>query len=370
MAEARAKASLKAFWEKCREVFRIGHRNQNQDQDQPRPGLRILLTDGTSTTARQIAAILLKKGHKVHAICPPGKGLLRFMKRVKIHPLPPHAENRHWHIQVLALAQRLDIQVMIPTQDEVAILATRSYLYHDIGVSMTIPALTSLSLIMDKITAANTIRALTNFDQPRWRVISNNAELLSFSHDSPELFPAFVRQPLRTRGNEILVVYSQADLERLTTPWIENAFRREGPLSQLLVQGAVEGQLQNVQGIFNRGMMIKSHSWRRPDAAYRIDSKFASSRKESLPARHSFRAMLAYLGQRLCWTGPLAMELIELADTDTVLVMDVSPYLAEPMNAYLSGKDLVESILEIKTTEEHPEPNIQFNRINNRNDLG
>jgi hypothetical protein len=82
--------------------------------------MRVLLSDGSGLTARQVASELAAAGHQVGVLSPSRFVLTRFTRTVEaVHHVPPYGEDPwHWLDSALRVAQRHGYRVLFPTQEQ------------------------------------------------------------------------------------------------------------------------------------------------------------------------------------------------------------------------------------------------------------
>jgi len=104
------------------------------------------------------------------------------------------------------------------------------------------------------------------------------------------------------------------------------------------MQAAADGSLAMVQGIFQHGQLIACH------ANLRVleGAGGGAAIKESIE-HASIRSDLNRLGQALGWHGALSADVI--LTSGGPLYIDVNLRLVEPMNAHLSGVELVDALI-------------------------
>src|SRR5690348_910328 len=85
----------------------------------------ILLSDGAGLTARQTATVLARAGHRVEALSPAGLCLCRMTRHVrKVHDVPALGRDPFgWLEAALAVAERRGADVLLPVQEQVAVMA-------------------------------------------------------------------------------------------------------------------------------------------------------------------------------------------------------------------------------------------------------
>jgi hypothetical protein len=99
------------------------------------------------------------------------------------------------------------------------------------------------------------------------------------------------------------------------------------------------GPLAMVQTVFDQGRLIAFHT----NLRIRKGARGGASHKRSIGIPET-RRFLKELGAALRWHGALSADVI-LTDTGAS-VIDINPRLVEPMNAHLSGVDLVQALID------------------------
>jgi hypothetical protein len=108
----------------------------------------------------------------------------------------------------------------------------------------------------------------------------------------------------------------------------------------LIAQEQASGRLAMIQALADEGRLIAFHA----NARIREGAGGGASVKESLHLP-DLAAHVERLVRVLRWRGPISFDAI-LTDSGP-LVIDVNPRLVEPMNAWLSGVDLVGAMLDL-----------------------
>lgn len=140
---------------------------------------KILIIDGASSTSRQIATILNKKGHyQIHALYPPGyfpasvppAGRKRLIYPVdKMHFLKPVSEHRNyltWYDSVVDICEEHRIHYIIPQHDTMAIFAANLEHLKERGIYVHTPRLTSIHTIVDKLAMYRMLKDLQILHHP------------------------------------------------------------------------------------------------------------------------------------------------------------------------------------------------------------
>jgi hypothetical protein len=287
--------------------------------------MRILLTEGSGLTSRQVATRLGELGHAVEVLSSTGICISRFTRHVaRIHRVPPFGKSPlAWLDAARAVAAHRRIDVVFPTQEQVAVLAA----FPDrIGVPTIVPPFSALRRVQDKHTAYFTLAAL-GIPQPSTVFARTEADLASIVR-----FPVFVKKPVSTASSG---VRRADDAKELAA-----AARALGlGAAGVLVQERVEGALAMVQAVADEGRLIAWHA----NLRVREGASGGAAAKKSIH-EPAIGEHLATLVGGLRWRGPISLDAV-LTDDAGPMYIDVNPRLVEPRNAWLSGVDLVQKTL-------------------------
>jgi len=296
--------------------------------------MRILLTEGSGLTSRQVATLLGRRGHEVELLTSNPICLTRFTRYVrKVHEVPQFGgAPLAWFEAATAIARERSVDVLLPTQEQVAVLSAMRAM---LEVATIVPAFESLHRMQDKISAYRTLQAY-GMPQPAAVIVNNTRDL-----SCVERFPVFVKRPISTASAGVLKASSPAELAAAVESL--GGFGRE-----LLVQALAAGPLAMVQAVADCGRLIALHACTRIQEG--VGGGAAVKESTCIPG---MTAHLERLIDALKWHGPLSLDVILAAAGP--LVIDVNPRLVEPMNAFLAGVDLVGAILDL-ALDRHPPP--------------
>jgi len=288
--------------------------------------MRILLSEGSGLTSRQVAGQLGSLGHEVEILSSSKICLTRFTRHVRaVHEVPRFGLDPFgWLAAAERIAGERKTDLLFPTQEQVTVLsARRKYL----RVATIVPPFASLARVQDKISAFRTLKAI-GAPQPQTFVISSADDLRDVA-----TYPIFVKRPVSTASSGV---------RRATNAQELGAAAREFGLgqSELIAQSQASGPLAMVQAVADRGRLVAHHACLR----LREGVGGGASLKESI-ALPGLADMLARLVAALDWHGALSMDLI-VADGGPVII-DVNPRLVEPANALAAGVDLVAAMLDV-----------------------
>ena len=274
--------------------------------------MRVLLSDGSGLTARQTATQLAAGGHAVYVLSPDPICLTQFTRRVRrVFRVPAYrTDPLRWLAAALRVYRDAGMDVLLPTQEQVAVLAARAGLLRAAGVRTVVPSFAALAQVQDKISAAGTLAA-AGLAQPESTVLRTPEQAAAWDR-----FPVFLKQPIGTATTGVRRVSDRAGLAQAVPP---DAF----PAGGLLAQAPADGPLVMVQGVFAAGELVACHATLR----VREGASGGASHKRSLnlPAA---RADLARLGRHLGWHGALSADAI-LTSAGPCYI-DVNPRLVEP----------------------------------------
>src|SRR5215469_4084589 len=171
-------------------------------------GMKILLSDGSGLTARQVAGRLSESGHEVDVLSPEWLCLCRFTGRVRqVHRVPSYgADPLGWLDAALAVYLRGGFDLLFPTQEQVAVLSHAAGRLADAGIRTAVPSFEALRAVQDKVSASATLGAL-GVPQPTTAFIGSADDLRAWSS-----LPVFVKTPIGTATTGVRRIDSAAAL--------------------------------------------------------------------------------------------------------------------------------------------------------------
>jgi hypothetical protein len=288
----------------------------------------VLLSDGASLAARQSATLLSQAGHRVEALNPDPLCLCRLTRHVrKVHRVPGLGTDPFgWLEAALDVAARRQVDVLLPIQEQVAVMSLARERIANAGVLTAVPDFASLRQVQDKVSAFETLTRL-GLPQPRALVVTSREAL-----ESIDQLPVFVKTAVGT---------ASAGVRRVTTPAELRQYAAELDCRHgVLVQQPAIGPLIMIQSVFASGELVAFHACER----VREGTGGGASHKRgiSLP---EVRAHTAVLGTALSWHGALSADVVLTAEGPRFI--DINPRLVEPANAFVSGVDLTGALVEV-----------------------
>ncbi|MBB5936678.1 hypothetical protein [Streptomyces zagrosensis] len=292
---------------------------------------RILLTEASSASAREVLTVLGRQGHEVGVMDSGGisfTALSRWVKRR--HKSPPFAADPLRYLAALReVLTRYSYDVLLPTHEQLAALARYREEFGRLVPGLAVPTFDAVRKVQDKAAAIRLFEAL-GLPQPDTALVRDEGGLIAECHR----LPAYVKVPVATSSRGVWLAEDPAQLARIATePAVRETFATGG---EVLVQRQLPGRVVMVQALFNQGELAGVHAVLRR----REGVQGSSSAKESVVLPDIVQH-LTKLGAALTWHGPISLDAVLDEDFGLVHYIDVNPRLVEPVNAELAGADLV-----------------------------
>lgn len=307
--------------------------------------LRVLVSEGSSTSAREAITILGLSGHCIEICDPSLYCLARFSRFVgKFHRCPPLRADPAGYlvfIENLLAAERFD--VLLPTHEQ-GFLFARSSERLDGRTGLALPAFESYRMVHSKAGFSRLLDRL-GLPQPPTQIVNSENELRAAAR-----FPAVVKTSVGTASRGIWFAHDARDFESAVQNICAIGVSPNGIFAdEVLVQDLIPGPIGKAQAVFHHGKLLGFHTYRQIVAGVGGGEAIKQS-----DVRADVRAYVSAIGQYLDWHGALSVDYV-LADDKTPLLIDCNPRLVEPMSAWLAGTDLVRLLLAISRGET-PEP--------------
>jgi hypothetical protein len=323
-------------------VMDAGRRNDGGMAD-PSHGskpLRVLLSEGSSTSAREAITVLGLAGHIVEVCDPSPVCLGRFSRFVsKFHRCPGLLGDPAGYLRfVEKLLAEQPFDVLLPIHEQgFAFARVKQRLETRVGLAL--PVFESYRTAHSKAHFSRLLDEL-RLPQPATRIVTSPGELRAAVR-----FPCVVKTSIGTASRGIWFVRDEAAL----TMVLQELSAKGAFAGEVLAQDLVAGATEKAQAIFSHGKLLGFHAYRQIAAG----AGGGEAIKQSVQ-RPKLRADVATLGERLGWHGALSFDII-LPEAGSHLFIDCNPRLVEPMSACLAGLDLVDLLLRVSQAKT-PEP--------------
>ncbi len=302
----------------------------------PHQPLRILLTEGSSLSARQAIYALGAMGHVLDLCDPhPVFCLGRYSRFVRAcYRSPCLSTDPRGYLEFLV--ERLEIvpyEVLLPTHDQAYLLSRfRDRLASRVGLA--VPAFSAMDQLESKAGFLRVLDAL-HLPHPATTLARTRRDL-----EAESRFPYYIKLAVSTAGQGVWLVNDTREREEI----IEH-LEREHSLAgdcEVLVQEPGRGVLGVVQSIFEQGRLVAAHCYQA------VVQGLGGSARVRISASHGpVFEHLQRLGKHLDWHGALALDYLWDADRGQPSYIDANPRIGESFNATLSGVNLCECLVRV-----------------------
>ena len=217
--------------------------------------LRVLLSEGSSTSAREAITVLGLTGHIVEVCDPSPVCLGRFSRFVgKFHRCPGIRDDPAGFLAFVEklLAER-HFDVLLPIHEQGFLFARVQQRLED-RVGLALPSFESYRAAHSKAGFSRLLDEL-GLSQPPTRIVKSSSEL----RDAVR-FPCVVKTSIGTASRGVWFVRNEGDLEARLQD-LERA--GDGAFAnEVLVQDLVAGSTEKAQAIFCRGELLGFHAYR------------------------------------------------------------------------------------------------------------
>src|SRR6201996_503283 len=299
--------------------------------------LRVLVSEGSSTSGREAVTVLGLSGHHVE-ICDPSPWCLgrysRFVKR--FHRCPPLRDDPAGYLAFIEkLLASKPFDVLLPTHEQGFLFARVQERFAG-KVALASPSFESYRTAHSKAGFSRLLSEL-GLPQPVTTIVTSESELRTAIR-----FPAVIKTSIGTASRGIWFVRDARERDEA----VRELAAADAFADDVLVQEWIAGTTEKAQSVFCHGELKGFHAYR--GIAPGVGGGEAI--KESV-SRPQVRAMLEKIGQRLAWHGALSVDYLMREHDPMPLLIDCNPRLVEPMSAFLAGTDLVGLLLDISRGE-------------------
>ena len=292
---------------------------------------RVLVSEGSSLSARQSITALGLAGHRV-GVCDSNPLCLgRFSRFVTNYYRCPALGKDPWAYldAVLELLADGGWDVLFPAHEQAFLFSReRARITPEIGLALA--DFQSFLRVQGEVALVRTLERFS-IPQPASRVVRSRDELLR-----ERRFPFYLKADYATASTAVWRVRSIEDLK-------SRSFEAE---CEFVVQEAVDGTLERVQAVFDRGKLVAIHGYRQ--MAQGMGGGDISKLSIHRPG---VRDLVARLGSGLQWHGALSLDYIVGRERQDPLFIDANPRLVEPMNAVFSGINLADILVRLSCGE-------------------
>ena len=214
---------------------------------------RILLSEGSSLSAREAITALGLAGHRVELVSSDLLCLGRFSRFVdRVHRVPaPGADPDGYLTAVLEIVRRRAIDVLLPVHEQ-AYLFAAAQARLPAGLGVALADFAAFEQVQSKASLAGLLTRL-GVPQPETAIVHTAAD---FARARPT--PFFVKAAFGTASVGVWRV-ADAQAHQALCAQLEQQRAFAGGI---VVQAAVIGALERTQAVFDRGRLVASHIYR------------------------------------------------------------------------------------------------------------
>jgi len=304
-----------------------------------RAPIRILLSEGSSLSARQTITALGRCGYILDVCDPNPQCISRFSRFVRRYYRSPAVgtDPIGYLAFVLHHLTRERYDVLLPVHEQAFLFAkVRDRL--PVGVGTALAAFDAFLQVQGKVAFARLMERLA-LPQPATRIVRSRDELKALDR-----FPCYIKTDYSTAGQGVWRVTGIVERDRIAT-----ALEQRGQLDgtrEVIVQEEAPGALCQAQAVFAYGHLLAVHCTQTRGIS--VGGGHAARTGVDHPL---VRDHLVALGQALGWHGPLALDYLFDEATGRPSYIEANPRLVEPMNATLSGVNLADLTVRVALGE-------------------
>lgn len=299
------------------------------------PPLKLLLTEGSSLSARQTLYALGPLGHIIDVLDPHPLFCLAYYSRFvrRCYSCRPFRTDPLGYWQFLK--QRLQAErydVLFPTHDQVYLLSRCQEELKPL-VKTAVPSFTAIEKVQSKSAFMRTLGEL-GLPHPQTQFANNRNDFLS-----QPAFPCYVKLPWSTAGQGVWLINDRDQLARLADELQSTSKLNED--HEVLLQQPASGELCVVQSVFQHGQLLAAHQYQ----ALALGVGGSASARISVH-QPDVLVHLEKLGAALNWHGDLMIDYLHDPVTGPSYI-DANPRIGETFNAVQSGTNLAAKLIEV-----------------------
>jgi len=301
--------------------------------------IRILLSEGSSLSARQTITALGRCGYILDVCDPNPLCISRFSCFVRRYYRCPAVgtDPLGYLAFVLQHLTQERYDVLLPVHEQAFLFAkVRDRL--PAGVGVAIADFGAFLQVQGKVAFARLMERLS-LPQPTTHVVRSRTELETLDH-----FPCYLKTDYSTAGQGVWRVTGKGERDLAAIALDHQGLLDGAPA--IVVQEEAPGALCQAQAVFAHGHLLAVHCTQTRGVS--VGGGHAARTGVDHP---QVREHLIALGQALGWHGPLALDYLFDEATGRPTYIEANPRLVEPMNATLSGVNLADLTVRVALGE-------------------
>ncbi|MCT2991930.1 ATP-grasp domain-containing protein [Propionibacterium freudenreichii] len=291
-------------------------------------GERVLLSEGSSLTARETLTVLGRRGVQVEIVSASSAPIAQFSRWCRrLHHAPAPATDPVGYLAgVDALMATGRFTALIPTHEQAWLFAAgRRLLPH---ARVAVADIGAFGQLESKVRFARLLDHLA-LPQPAWAEVQQESDLDRLG------FPVWVKAAFSTAGRGVRHVHNHREA---VSAW--HALR--SPDNPVMVQQSAPGRYRQVQAIFDHGRLV----------AAAVSEQLATGVGGSAAARLSVGDPVAVdairrVGEHLDWHGGIDLDFFSSQGQPQFI--ECNPRTVEPGNAAAAGVNLPQLLVDLAT---------------------
>ncbi len=291
----------------------------------------ILLSEGSSLSARETITALGLAGHQVELLTSDSHCLGRFSKFVReVHKAPAAGADPSGYLNAaLDVMSKRKIDVLMPVHEQAYLFAARrEQIPQHVGLALA--SFQSFEQVQSK-ERFSALLARLGVPQPQTDM-RTLTDLASLSQD----YPFFVKTAFGTASEGVWRVQDVSGKRSLLTALDHQGTKR------VLVQSEALGRLERAQTVFDHGRLVAFHAYQQLARGPGGGDVLKLSVLRPDVVQH-----VEKIGAELQWHGALSFDYLREDGSEHPLFIDANPRLVEPMNGLLSGVDLAGALVDV-----------------------
>jgi len=309
------------------------------------PSVRILLSEGSSTNAREVISALGPMGYVLDVCDPNPICLARFSRYVrKVYRSPVSGSDPMGYMRfVQDLLREHHYDVLLPANEQAYLFSwAQQHLTPLTGLAVAdfaafarVQTKASFHDLLDELGLPQPVTILAR----TWPQIETGVASITF--------PYYLKTSYGTASTG---VWRIEDADGLNEAKV-GLQQQELPNSQteILVQKAAEGVFEQSHAVFDRGRLVALHCTRR----LREGAGGGAAVKVGVD-RPIVRGHFERLGRELDWHGGMSIDYFWNEETESPSYIDANPRITEPMNAVVNGVNVADMQVRLSLGERTP----------------
>ena len=281
--------------------------------------LRVLLSEGSSLTAREIVTCLGPLGYELEILDGNPFCLARFSRWVRrVHKAPAAGADPRGYLERLReVVETRQPDVVFPTHEQARLIAANV----DRTLPVAVARVEAFERVQSKLAFAGLLDEL-GLPQPTWFRVKAAADI----SDMP--FPYWLKSEFGTAGQAVRFVRDAASRDSALLALLVDE-------RELIAQRPADGQYAQAQGLFDEGRLIAAHT------SVQVGIGVGGSAAARVSVDHpAARRSLAALGEEIGWHGGLTLDYLHVGGRPSFI--ECNPRTVEPANAAASGVNLAD----------------------------